>query len=215
MGDVEEKRNDNPLVEDVKRAIVDFCRYEYEDKDYTYEAFDTLFPDLKHIGIAYTTTEDDRHEIQFELNLIDYTATQYVDGIPISHYDYVKENGSVEKALDVMKFEMENGEFSTFVAVDEDELRQALGLEIDDEGNFYDPLAKDLDNDGIADRNDNDFKDSDYFESTFDVEDNVNSKGETTQKSEAKPSILGQIRAYQNESKTEEKQTTKEQEYVR
>ena len=25
MGEVEEKRNDNPLVEDVKRAIIDFC----------------------------------------------------------------------------------------------------------------------------------------------------------------------------------------------
>ena len=31
-----------------------------------------------------------------------------------------------------------------------------------------DPLSKDLDNDGIADRYDNDFKDSDYFESTYD-----------------------------------------------
>ena len=46
------------------------------------------------------------------------------------------------------------------------------------------------------------------------MEDNVHSKGETTQKSEYKPSILGQIRAYQNESKTGEKQTTKEQEYA-
>ena len=78
----------------------------------------------------------------------------------------------------------------------------------------YDPLGKDLDNDGIIDRYDNDFRDSDYFESTYDVEDNVHSKGETTQKSEDKPSILGQIRAYQNESKTGEKQTTKEQEYA-
>ena len=60
---------------------------------------------------------------------------------------------------------MENGEFNTFVSVDEEELKQAMGLEIDDEGNFYDPLSKDLDNDGIADRYDNDFKDSDYFES--------------------------------------------------
>ena len=91
----------------------------------------------------------------------------------VSHYDYVKENGSVEKALDVMKSEMENGEFNTFVSVDEKELSEATGLDIDDEGNFYDPLAKDLDNDGIADRYDNDFKDSDYFESTYDVEDNL------------------------------------------
>ncbi|HEL0218127.1 TPA: DEAD/DEAH box helicase family protein [Streptococcus equi subsp. zooepidemicus] len=214
MGEVEEKRNDSPLAEDVKRAIIDFCNREY-DENYSYEEFNTLYPDLKHIGIAYTDTPDERHGIQFELDLEDYTATQYVNDVVVSHYDYVKENGSVEKALDVMKFEIENGEFSTFVAVDEDELRKATGMEIDDEGNFYDPLAKDLDNDGIADRYDNDFKDSDYFESTYDVEDNLHSKGETIQKSEDKPSILGQIRAYQNESKAEEKQTTKEQEYVR
>nr|WP_278924955.1 helicase-related protein [Streptococcus canis] len=214
MGDVEEKRNDNPLVEDVKRAIIDFCNREYEE-NHSYDEFDTLYPDLKHIGIAYTDTPDERHGIQFELDLEDYTATQYVNDVVVSHYDYVKENGSIEKALDVMKFEMENGEFNTFVSVDEEELKQAMGLEIDDEGNFYDPLSKDLDNDGIADRYDNDFKDSDYFESTYDVEDNLHTKEEVIQKTDDKPSILGQIRAYQEESKTEEKQTTKEQEFLR
>lgn len=214
MGDVEEKRNDNPLVEDIKRAIIDFCNREYEE-NHSYDEFDALYPDLKHIGIAYTDTPDERHGIQFELDLENYTATQYVNDVVVSHYDYVKENGSVEKALDVIKFEMENGEFNTFVSVDEEELKQAMGLEIDDEGNFYDPLSKDLDNDGIADRYDNDFKDSDYFESTYDVEDNLHTKEEATQKTGDKPSILGQIRAYQEESKTEEKQTAKEQEYVR
>ncbi|HGI4991729.1 TPA: helicase-related protein [Streptococcus agalactiae] len=214
IGDVEEKRNDNPLIEDVKRAIIDFCNREYEE-NHSYDEFDTLYPDLKHIGTAYTDTPDERHCIQFELDLEDYTATQYVNDVVVSHYDYVKENGSVEKALNVIKFEMENGEFNTFVSVDEEELKQVMGLEIDDEGNFYDPLAKDLDNDGITDRYDNDFKDSDYFESIYDVEDNLYTKEEATQKTEDKPSILGQIRAYQNESKTEEKQTTKEQEYVR
>ena len=39
-------------------------------------------------------------------------------------------------------------------------------------------VAKDLDNDGIPDRYDNDFKDSDYFESTYDVEDNLNAREE-------------------------------------
>ena len=214
MGEVEEKRNDNPLVEDVKRAIIDFCNREYEE-NHSYDEFDALYPDLKHIGIAYTDTPDERHGIQFELDLENHTATQYVNDVVVSHYDYVKENGSVEKALDVIKFEMENGEFNTFVSVDEEELKQAMGLEIDDEGNFYDPLSKDLDNDGIADRYDNDFKDSDYFESTYDVEDNLHTKEEATQKTGDKPSILGQIRAYQEESKTEEKQTAKEQEYVR
>ena len=214
MGEVEEKKNDNPLVEDVKRAIIDFCNREYEE-NHSYDEFDALYPDLKHIRIAYTDTPDERHGIQFELDLENYTATQYVNDVVVSHYDYVKENGSVEKALDVIKFEMENGEFNTFVSVDEEELKQAMGLEIDDEGNFYDPLSKDLDNDGIADRYDNDFKDSDYFESTYNVEDNLHTKEEATQKTGDKPSILGQIRVYQEESKTEEKQTAKEQEYVR
>ena len=40
-------------------------------------------------------------------------------------------------------------------------------------GIIYDPLGKDLDNDGIIDRYDNDFRDSDYFESTYDVDDNL------------------------------------------
>ncbi|HFH9693422.1 TPA: CHAP domain-containing protein, partial [Streptococcus pyogenes] len=46
------------------------------------------------------------------------------------------------------------------------------------DGKIYDPLGKDLDNDGIIDRYDNDFRDSDYFESTFDVDDNLHKKDE-------------------------------------
>ena len=47
------------------------------------------------------------------------------------------------------------------------------------------------------------------------MEDNLHTKEEVIQKTDDKPSILGQIRAYQEESKTEEKQTTKEQEFLR
>ncbi|WP_105135259.1 CHAP domain-containing protein [Streptococcus suis] len=43
-------------------------------------------------------------------------------------------------------------------------------------GKIYDPLGQDLDNDGIIDRYDNDFRDSDYFESTYDVDDNLQNK---------------------------------------
>ncbi|WOK52670.1 CHAP domain-containing protein [Streptococcus equi subsp. zooepidemicus] len=45
-------------------------------------------------------------------------------------------------------------------------------------GKIYDPLGQDLDNDGIIDRYDNDFRDSDYFESTYDVYDNLHKKDE-------------------------------------
>ncbi len=214
MGEVEEKRNDNPLVEDVKRAIIDFCNREYEE-NHSYDEFNTLYPDLKHIGIAYTDTPDERHGIQYELNLEDYTWTQYIDDTLIKTESFDYENKRENEALKNMKNEIELSSFEDLVYVDSEDLRAATGLEIDDEGNFYDPLAKDLDNDGIPDRYDNDFRDSDYFESTYDVEDNLHSKEETSQRTEEKPSILGQIRAYQNENKSEDKQTIKEQEYAR
>ena len=214
MGEVEEKRNDNPLIEDVKRAIIDFCNREYEE-NHSYEEFNTLYPDLKHIGIAYTNTPDERHGIQYELNLEAKTWTQYIDDTPIKTESFDYENKGENEALRNMKNEIEISSFEDLVYVDSEDLRAAMGLEIDDEGNFYDPLSKDLDNDGIADRYDNDFKDSDYFESTYDIEDNLHTKEEATQKTGDKPSILGQIRAYQEESKTEEKQTAKEQEYAR
>ncbi|MBO1869658.1 DEAD/DEAH box helicase family protein [Lachnoanaerobaculum sp. Marseille-Q4761] len=214
MGEVEEKRNDNPLVEDIKRAIIDFCNREYEE-NHSYDEFDTLYPDLKHIGIAYTNTPDERHGIQYELNLEDKTWTQYIDDTPIKTESFDYENKGENETLRNMKNEIELSSFEDLIYVDSEDLRAALGLDIDDEGNFYDPLAKDLDNDGIPDRYDNDFRDSDYFESTYDVEDNLHTKEETSQRTEDKPSILRQIRAYQSESKTEEKQTTKEQEYAR
>ena len=214
MGEVEEKRNDNPLIEDVKRAIIDFCNREYEE-NHSYDEFNTLYPDLKHIGIAYTNTPDERHGIQYELDLEKKTWTQYIDDTPIKTESFDYENKGGNEALRNMKNEIEMSSFSDLVYVDSEDLRVATGLDIDDEGNFYDPLAKDLDNDGIIDRYDNDFRDSDYFESTYDVEDNLHTKEETSRRIEDKPSILGQIRAYQNENKTEEKQTTKEQEYVR
>lgn len=213
MGEVEEKENPNPLLEDVKRAIVDFCKREYEDDSYTYENFNNLFPDLAHIGIAYTTTPDEKHEIQYEISLEDFTATQFINGEQITKIDYLKDLGSKEKALEFLKQEMEYGDFGEFVYIDDNDLKKALGLERDDDGNIYDPLAKDLDNDGVPDRYDNDFRDSDYFETTYDVEDNLNTKAESKDKVFEKPSILGQIKSYQSEEKQAETRENKSKEH--
>lgn len=209
IGEVEEKENPNPLLEDVKRAIVDFCKREYEDDSYTYENFNNLFPDLAHIGIAYTTTPDEKHEIQYEISLEDFTATQYINGESITKIDYLKDLGSEEKALEFLKQEMEYGDFGEFVSIDDNDLKKALGLERDDDGNIYDPLAEDLDNDGVPDRYDNDFRDSDYFETTYDVEDNLNARAE----SKEKPSILGQIKSYQSQEKQAETRENKSKEH--
>lgn len=213
MGEVEEKENPNPLLEDVKRAIVDFCKREYEDDSYTYENFNNLFPDLAHIGIAYTTTPDEKHEIQYEISLEDFTATQYINGESITKIDYLKDLGSEEKALEFLKQEMEYGDFGEFVSIDDNDLKKALGLERDDDGNIYDPLAEDLDNDGVPDRYDNDFRDSDYFETTYDVEDNLNARAESKEKVSEKPSILGQIKSYQSQEKQAETRENKSKEH--
>ena len=48
----------------------------------------------------------------------------------------------------------------------------------------------------MSDRYDNDFRDSDYFETTYDVEDNIHISAESKEKVSEKPSILGQIKSY-------------------
>lgn len=47
-----------------------------------------------------------------------------------------------------------------------------------------------MDNDGVPDRCDNDFRDSDYFETTYDVEDNIHTRAESKEKVSEKQSIL-------------------------
>lgn len=206
MGEVEELENQSPLLEDLKRAIVDYSNYEFSESN-SYEDFDKLYPDLSHIGLAYTETPDGKHSIQYEVNLEEKTWTQFVDDVAIRTESFVEDGISNSQAIKDMTEAIKMSSFDDMVSVDEEDLKQALGLEIDDDGNFYDPLAKDLDNDGIQDRYDNDFKDSDYFESTYDVEDNLQAR-------EEKPSILGQISKFKSEEEKDKNQekSKKEQE---
>ena len=202
MGEVEELENQSPLLEDLKRAIVDYSNYEFSESN-SYDDFDKLYPDLSHIGLAYTETPDGKHSIQYEVNLEEKTWTQYVDNVAIRTESFVEEDISNSQAIKDMTEAIKMSSFDDLVSVDEEDLKQALGLEIDDDGNFYDPLAKDLDNDGIPDRYDNDFKDSDYFESTYDVEDNLHAR-------EEKPSILGQISKFKSEEEKDKNQEKNE-----
>lgn len=50
----------------------------------------------------------------------------------------------------------------------------------------YDPLAKDLDNDGVIDRYDNNISDSDYYSSTYDVEKEIPNKSISKSKNKRK-----------------------------
>ena len=195
MGKSEDISQDNPLLEEVKEELIDFLNREYDEEN-RLEDFDTIFPDLTDIGIAYTTTPDEKHEIQVSLDLINYKMNTYVDKNLIDSFQYTYDPLDASDLEELIQIKTDIGfwDFNELVAVDEKKLKEILGLEIDDEGNFYDPLNLDLDNDGIPDRYDNDFKDSDYFESTYDVEDNFHAK-------EEKQSILEKIAEFKEQER--------------
>lgn len=161
MGKSEDISQDNPLLEEVKEELIDFLNREYDEEN-RLEDFDTIFPDLTDIGIAYTTTPDEKHEIQVSLDLINYKMNTYVDRNLIDSFQYTYDplDASDLKELVQLKTSIGFWDFSELVSVNEEKLREVMGLEIDDDGNFYDPLSKDMDLDGIIDRNDADFRDS-------------------------------------------------------
>lgn len=162
MGKSDEKEKiDEILLKEVKEEIINFINREYDEEN-SVEDFDILFPDLSNIGIAYTTTPDEKHEIQTNLDLINYKLNTYVDNTLIESYPYIydKDDAASQKELVQLKNEINFWDFNELVSVDEGKLMEVLNFEIDDEGNFYDPLSKDMDLDGVEDRYDADFRDS-------------------------------------------------------
>ena len=161
MGKSEDISQDNPLLEEVKEELIDFLNREYDEEN-RLEDFDTIFPDLTDIGIAYTTTPDEKHEIQVSLDLTNYKMNTYVDKNLIDSFQYTYDplDASDLKELVQIKTSIGFWDFGELISVDEEKLKEVMGLEIDDEGNFYDPLSKDMDLDGVEDRYDADFRDS-------------------------------------------------------
>jgi hypothetical protein len=138
---IEEIKKEKQAFMNLKKTIIDYYNYEFSDT-YDYDDFDKLYPDLNHIALAYTDTPDGMHEIQYELNLNDKVGIQYVDDLPI-RVDYFKdENMSDQQAIDHMTEAMECSSFDDLVFVKENDLKKSLGLEIDDDGNFYKSLEK-------------------------------------------------------------------------
>jgi len=162
MGQKEDVKEDkNPLLEEVKEELIHFLNREY-DEAHSIKDFDTMFPDLTDVGLAYTTTPDEKHEIQTSLDLVNYKLNTYVDNTLIDSFSYIYDplDASDTKELVQIKTSIELWDFNELVYVNEEKLKEVLGLEIDDDGNFYDPLSKDMDLDGVIDRYDADFRDS-------------------------------------------------------
>ena len=117
----------------LKNTIVKFVMDEYEEERFN---FDDSYKDLSRVGIAYTTTPDDKHEIQFELDLEKLGWRQLVDGVVVDQDEF--DLGDKVLAIKELTDLVRDAEFNSLVSVEEDNLKAAFNMGIDDDGNFYD-----------------------------------------------------------------------------
>ena len=89
----------DPALEKAKQVIDAFVREEYqrdEGADYT---------DLTDVGLAYTTTEDDRHEIQARADLVGFRIETLADGKVVRTEQYASLEELTEKGLQALSFD--------------------------------------------------------------------------------------------------------------
>ena len=95
---------------DRAKALIDeYCRTEFERE----EGAD--YSDLSNVEIAYTTTEDDQHEIQAAVNLERFSINTCVDGKTVRTEQYDSLEELIENGLSTLSFD-------DLVYVSEDEL---------------------------------------------------------------------------------------------
>lgn len=85
-------------MERAKRLITEYCERE--------EFAVPEFRDLNHINLAYTTTEDEEHELQVYVNLIRHEIVYTVDGGQYSSTQYPDNNALCEHELEEVTFEL-------------------------------------------------------------------------------------------------------------
>ena len=86
-------------LDKAKHLIDDFCREEYQRED------GADYTDLANVGVAYTTTEDDKHEIQARVNLVDFRIETLVDGKTVRSEQYASLEELTEKGLHGLSFD--------------------------------------------------------------------------------------------------------------
>lgn len=93
----------NPFLKsslDIAKELIDeYCREEFEREegaDYT---------NLAEVNVAYTTTEDDKHEIQANVNLVDFQIETLVDGKVIRGEQYESLEDMIERGLKNLSFD--------------------------------------------------------------------------------------------------------------
>ena len=99
---------DNELLDRAKQLIDDFCRKEYERDD------GANYDDLTNVNVAYTTTEDEKHEIEASIDLVHFTINTAIDGQVVRVDGY----RSLEELVDELPYL----DFNELVYVDESQI---------------------------------------------------------------------------------------------
>ena len=84
-------------LDTAKGLISDFCEREYGSE--------VEFTDLRHIGLACTTTEDEKHILQVDADLVDYAVCYLVDGVQIHQDKYETLSDLIDQELSVLDFD--------------------------------------------------------------------------------------------------------------
>lgn len=84
-------------LDTAKGLISDFCEREYGSE--------VEFTDLRHIGLACTTTEDEKHILQVDANLVDYAICYLVDGVQVHQDKYETLSDLIDQELSALDFD--------------------------------------------------------------------------------------------------------------
>ena len=94
---------DSPYLKsslDIAKEIIDeYCREEFERDE------GAEYSNLSEVNVAYTTTEDDKHEIQANVNLVDFRIETLVDGTVIRTEQYDSLEDMTERGLKNLSFD--------------------------------------------------------------------------------------------------------------
>ena len=84
-------------LDTAKGLISEFCEREYGSE--------VEFTDLQHIGLACTTTEDEKHILQVDANLVDYAICYLVDGVQVHQDKYETLSDLIDQDLSAPDFD--------------------------------------------------------------------------------------------------------------
>lgn len=84
-------------LDTAKRLITEFCEYEYGSE--------VDFTDLRHIGLACTTTDNEQHILQVEANLVEPSISYLLDGELVHRDKYQNLSKLILKELVTLDFD--------------------------------------------------------------------------------------------------------------